>query len=78
VTMEDGGLRWRERNAVQSDLFPGYRTLGGGEFRNGGYRDAMLQAVDNLFGAVNHRQALASTGETALAVQRLCEQIRQP
>jgi predicted dehydrogenase len=77
VTMEQGGLIWRERSAAGSGAFPGYRVLGEGVQRAGSYPRAMLRAIDNVFGAINHGHPLASSGETALAAQRLCEQIRK-
>jgi predicted dehydrogenase len=77
VTMEEGGLFWRERAAADSSAFPGYRIPGEGIRRAGSYPRAMLQAIDNIFAAINHGRPLASTGESALATQRLCEQIRQ-
>jgi predicted dehydrogenase len=75
ITMEEGGLFWRERSATDSTEFAGYRIPGEGERRPGGYAQAMQRSVDNIFGALRRREPLASTGETALAVQRLCEEI---
>lgn len=76
LTMEQGGLIWRERPAIDSDMFRGYRVPGAGTTRPGGYSRAMLSAVDNIFNAIERGAALASTGESALTVQRLCEEIR--
>jgi predicted dehydrogenase len=76
IFMEEGGLYWRERKAVTSAVFAGYRVAGDGARRAGGYPQAMLRSVDNVFGAVARGQALASDGASALAVQRLCEEIR--
>ena len=76
LTMEEGGLYWRERKASASAEFAGYRMAGEGMRRAGGYPQAMLRSVDNIFGAVTHALPLASNGESALAVQRLCEEIR--
>ena len=77
VTMEEGGLFWRERGAAYSAEFAGYRVPGEGVRRPGGYAQAMQRAIDNIFGAVRRRDPLASTGESALAAQRLCEEIRR-
>jgi predicted dehydrogenase len=77
VTMEEGGLYWRERKVVASETFSGYRVLDEGRRRTGGYLRAMSNAVDNIFAAITHGRPLASTGETALATQRLCEEIRR-
>ena len=76
ITMEEGGLFWRERPATDSAEFAGYRVPGDGARRPGSYAQAMLRSVDNIFGAVTRAQPLASTGESALAAQRLCEEIR--
>jgi predicted dehydrogenase len=77
IAMEEGGLYWRERITDDSAAFAGYRVPGEGVRRSGGYHQAMLRSVDNIFGAVQRRDPLASTGETALAAQRLCEEIRR-
>lgn len=77
LTMEEGGLFWRERRAVDSETFKGYRTLEAGVRRAGQYPGAMLKAVDNIYRAINQGDPLASTGESALAAQCVCEQIKQ-
>jgi len=77
LTMEEGGLYWRERCAVDSDTFKGYRVLNEGIRRAGGYPRAMLQAVDNIYRAIYQGDPLASTGMSALAAQRVCEHIKQ-
>lgn len=76
LTMEDGGMSWRERRVLDSEIFKGYRILAGGGRRQGGYQGAMLRAIDNLYRAVKHGDLLASSGESALAAQRLCSQIK--
>lgn len=77
VTMEDGGLFWHERRAKDSDTFKGYRILDAGIRRSGEYPSAMRGAVDNIYRAIAQGDPLASTGESALAAQRVCEQIKQ-
>lgn len=77
LTMEEGGMFWRERRALDSDVFKGYRMLDEGVRRAGEYPRAMLHAVDNLYRAIDLGDSLASTGESALAAQRVCEQIKQ-
>ncbi|MDI1293635.1 MAG: Gfo/Idh/MocA family oxidoreductase [Methylobacter sp.] len=77
LTMEEGGLFWRERRAVDSETFKGYRTLDAGVRRAGQYPGAMLNAVDNIYHAIKQGDPLASTGESALAAQCVCEQIKQ-
>ena len=76
VAMEEGGMYWRERRASPSVAFAGYRVPGEGARRAGDYSQAMLRSVDNIFGAVSLGQPLASDGDSALAAQRLCEEIR--
>jgi predicted dehydrogenase len=77
LTMENGGLFWRERRVVESDTFKGYRTLDEGLRRPGKLSDAMLAAVDNIYRVLTSGDALASTGATAFATQRLCQQALQ-
>jgi len=77
LAMEDGGFFWRERRAVASDTFKGYRMLDAGIRRAGEYPSAMRGAVDNIYRAITQGDTLASTGESALAAQRVCEQIKQ-
>lgn len=77
LTMEDGGLFWRARRAVASDTFRGYRMLDAGIRRAGEYPSAMRGAVDNIYRAITQGDTLASTGESALVAQRVCELIKQ-
>jgi predicted dehydrogenase len=77
LSMEDGGLCWRERHAVNSKIFKGYRMLDGGTRRTGEDELGMCGAVDNIYRTISQGDTLASTGESALRVQRICEQIKQ-
>jgi predicted dehydrogenase len=77
LTMEEGGMFWRERRVVDSGKFKGYRVLDDGMRHAGQYSRSMLQAVDNIYRAMTEGKPLASTGETALVAQRMCEQIAQ-
>lgn len=77
LTMEEGGMFWRERHAVDSDTFKGYRKLEEGVRRPGKYPQAMLQAVDNIYRTITQGAPLASSGKSALAAQRACEEIKQ-
>ena len=77
ITMEDGGLQWRLRRVVDSPHFAGYRVLDAGERQAGEYLKATALAVDNLYRHLGNGAPLASTGHTALAAQRLCDQIRR-
>lgn len=76
LTMEEGGMFWRERRVVDSETFKGYRQLEGGLRRPGGYPHSMLEAAGNIYRAIRHGEQLASTGETALAAQSICERVR--
>ena len=77
IVMEDGGLQWRVRRVIDSPHFRGYRVLDGGERRAGEYLQATGRAVANLHEHLSQGQPLASTGDTALAAQRLCDEIRR-
>jgi predicted dehydrogenase len=77
MTMEEGGMFWRERRVLDSDTFKGYRMLEEGVRRAGKYPSAMIQAIDNIYRTISQGDPLASTGVTALAAQRVCEQIKQ-
>ncbi|MBI5716565.1 MAG: Gfo/Idh/MocA family oxidoreductase [Burkholderiales bacterium] len=75
IAMEDGGAGWRVRRIVGSPHFKGYAVLDGGQRTSGEYHASTLAAVGNLHDALTREMPLASTGETALAAQRLCELI---
>jgi predicted dehydrogenase len=75
VAMEDGGAGWRVRRIVGSPHFKGYAVLDGGQRTSGEYHASTLAAVGNVHDALTRNAPLASTGETALAAQRLCELI---
>lgn len=77
VTMEEGGMFWRERRALDSDLFKGYRRLDEGRRRDGAYPQAMLQAIDNIYHSIAQDMTLASNGHTALVTHRVCDEIKQ-
>jgi predicted dehydrogenase len=77
LTMEDGGLFWRERRVIDSDTFKGYRVLNEGVRRAGKYPSAMKQSVDNIHRAITKGEPLISTGDSALLAQEICEKIRQ-
>lgn len=77
LAMEDGGLFWRTRRPEDSQVFPGYRALEAGQRSAGGYPRTMLNAVNNVYEAIYKGARLASSGNTALATQRICEAIRR-
>jgi predicted dehydrogenase len=78
VRMEEGGLYWRERPVAASSHFAAYRVVSAGTRTPGRYGEAMRDAVGNIFEVVTRGVPLASTGSSALLVQRLCEQMRGP
>lgn len=76
VAIEQGGFSWRQRIVKPSPHFPGYRVVGDDAMLRGRYGEAMLCAAANLYDAVTTGTVLASTGESALAAQSLCNEIR--
>jgi predicted dehydrogenase len=77
LTMEEGGMFWRERQAKDSITHKGYRVVDEGTHRAGEYPQVMLKAIDNIYGAIYHGKPLASTGESAISAQRTCELIKK-
>ncbi len=75
--MENGGFKWRQRRAVDSQTFKGYQMLDEGDFYPGGYGQAMKQAIDNIYRTITVGEVLAETGDAGLRVQRFCEQLKQ-
>ena len=77
LTMEEGGLYWRERLVAENNIFKGYRKLDEGVRRVGGYPNAMLKAVDNIYRAITEGETLDSTGDSALLAHRMSDNIKQ-
>jgi predicted dehydrogenase len=77
LSMQDGGMRWCVRRVADSAHFAGYKSLSEPTFAAGEYVESMRNAVANVNDAVRKRSPLASTGATALAAQRICDQIRK-
>ncbi len=75
IAMEEGGSGWRVRRVVGSAHFKGYTVLDNGQRVAGEYNASTLAAVGNIHDALTRGAELASTGETALAAQRLCDEI---
>ncbi|OZI28154.1 hypothetical protein CEG14_24895 [Bordetella genomosp. 1] len=76
ITMEDGGMFWRVRRAVDNPHFKGYRSLEAGERQPGEYVLAMRRAVQNIHAALEHGAALESTGHSAMQAQAVCEALK--
>ena len=77
IAIEDGGLQWRVRRVIDSPHFNGYRVLDEGERRPGEYLQAAARAADDLLACLADGHVPASTGESALMAQALCDQIRR-
>lgn len=73
VRMQSGGMRWQVREATASAQFKGYKTLGEAQDHEGLYPQAMSRAVADIHRHLCDGQPLTSTGDEALAVQRLCQ-----
>jgi len=76
LVMEEGGMFWREHRVEDSETFKGYRKLTEGVRRPGGYPRAMIMAIENIHRTIYQNDPLASTGESALATQLICEEIK--
>ncbi len=75
VRMRNGGLKWEVRRTEASSHFKGYRALGDAEASEGNYMQAMTLAVTEIHDFLSHGRALHSTGDSALAVQIICDQL---
>ena len=76
IAMRDGGMRIETRRAVDSPTYAGYRQLGPPESVPGRYREAMARAWAHIADAISTGAPLSGNPATALAAQRLCEDIR--
>lgn len=76
LTMEEGGLYWRDRRVVESSAFKGYRNIDDGVRHPGSYPYAMIKAIDNIYRSITKGDVLLSSGESALLAQRMCEKVK--
>lgn len=76
IVMENGGLQWRRRFVKVSENFDGYKALGQDVLSEGGYLQALPSAVENIYSAVNSGVALACSGDDAVRVQKICNEIK--
>ena len=77
ITMELGGLSWRERSIKKDMVFSGYKILTKGKTYLGKNLETFSNAINNIYDSVNKKADLKSTGETALLAQKLCEKIKR-
>jgi predicted dehydrogenase len=77
ITIEDGGINWRVREARESENFKGYRALDAGTRKPGRLAQATLAAVTEIYCVLQQGGALASTGANAIAAQVLCERMHE-
>ncbi|MBL8325235.1 MAG: Gfo/Idh/MocA family oxidoreductase [Rubrivivax sp.] len=75
VVMEDGGAGWRLRRTVGGVRFKGAAVLDGGQRVHGEFPASMAAAVADIHHVLSCGGTPASSGETALAAQRLAEEI---
>lgn len=75
VVMEDGGAGWRLRRAAGGARFKGAAVLDSGQRVAGEYPAALGGAVADLHRVLTQGSEPASSGDTALAAQRLSEEI---
>ena len=76
IAIRDGGMRIETRRVQASETVANYRQLGRPASAPGRYPEAMAGAFANIAEQLETGAPLASTAQTALAAQRLCEQIR--
>ncbi len=77
VALRDGGRRIEHRVVEDSAVYAGYLELGPATSSAGALDGAMTNAYGNIHKTLQQNAPLASTGATALAAQRLCEDIRR-
>lgn len=75
LTMEDGGLSWRERNVIPSTIYNGFNILNDGIYRDGRYNQSMTLAINNIWDAINNNTKLFSDGNSALESHVICDKI---
>lgn len=75
LRMRNGGMQWDTRRAEPSPHFSGYRALAGVETNDGEYLHAMTLAVTEIHQHLSQGTTPRSSGDHALAVQDICEQL---
>jgi predicted dehydrogenase len=77
IGMEDGGTRWRFRIAKPSDQLVGYNFLDFGDWLVPQGSNALTEAMDNIFDALQIGAPLISNGGNAIQAMYFCEKIKQ-
>lgn len=75
IRMRSGGLTWEVRRGGASPDFKGYRALADAEASDGDYMQAMTLAATEIHDFLTYGLALRSTGDSALEVQLVCDQL---
>lgn len=75
IRMRNGGLKWDILHAEVSPLFNNYRALSESQTSDGGYMQAMTLAVTEIYDFLNQGHDIRSTGNSAMAVQLICDQL---
>lgn len=76
IRMLDGGLNWQIQLPVAHEQFQGYRALSLPSRQAGSYLAAMSLAVENIYEHLTNHRPIVSSGQNALAIQKICETIR--
>lgn len=76
IRMQSGGLTWQWREVTASAQFNGYKVLNAAEQTQGRYMESMLGAIDNIYQHIQTGAALACSGDNAIQIQSLCQQIK--
>ncbi len=77
IAIEDSGHSLRVRGVQASRRYAGYHELAPGSSQAGTLDTALPAAVDNLYAAATSGAALTSDGHTALAAQKICNDLLQ-
>ena len=76
-SLEDWGRVLRLRRIEDEPLVPGRKRLAAATETETGWRDAQYHAYDNFHAAMTLGAPLSSDGESALAAEKACDDIRR-
>jgi hypothetical protein len=77
LSMLNGGINWSFRKAIQCSEFIGYKDLLQETKFPGRINECMLNAVDNIYNAVENKKKLSSDGGNVYKIHRICQEIRR-